>query len=315
MGTDRARGAVRPVAVGAVDWSAVTEPAGLRIAVPNKGSLAEPASAMLREAGYRQRGGGRELVLDDPDNRVRFFFLRPRDIAVYVGSGTLDVGITGRDLLLDSRAEAAELLPLGFGPSTFRFAARPDIAGRVGTELAGLAGLRIATSYPGLVRAHLAAAGVPATVVRLDGAVESSVQLGVADVIADVVETGSTLRAAGLEVFGEPILHSEAVLVRRAGQHDDDRSGPVAVLLRRLQGVLIARRYVMLDYDVPAAAQEAACALTPGMESPTVSPLARAGWFAVRALVPRRDSHRVMDELYEVGARAILVTNVHACRM
>lgn len=302
----------------------------LRIAVPNKGALAEPAAAMLREAGYRPRGAGRELVLDDPANRVRFFFLRPRDIAVYVGSGTLDVGITGRDLLLDSGAAARELLPLGFGPSTFRFAARPAVAAGVGEDLAGLTGLRVATSYPGLVGAHLGAAGVAAEVVRLDGAVESSVQLGVADVIADVVETGTTLRAAGLEVFGEPILHSEAVLVRRAdpadpvepAEHADDADhadspggGPVAVLVRRLQGVLIARRYVMLDYDVPVRAQDAACALTPGMESPTVSPLARAGWVAVRALVPRGDSHRVMDELYDLGARAILVTNVHACRM
>lgn len=288
----------------------------LRIAVPNKGSLAEPAAAMLREAGYRQRTDTRELVLDDPANRVRFFFLRPRDIAVYVGSGTLDVGITGRDLLLDSAADAAEVLPLGFGPSTFRFAARREVIDRVGSGLPGLAGQRIATSYPGLVRAHLAAAGVTASVVRLDGAVESSVQLGVADVIADVVETGTTLRAAGLEVFGEPILRSEAVLVRRADSGAGTAvTGAVGVLLRRLEGVLIARRYVMIDYDVPGEDQEAACALTPGMESPTVSPLARAGWVAVRALVPRADSHRVMDELWEVGARAILVTNVHACRM
>ncbi len=303
-------------------------PAGpdLRIAVPNKGSLAEPAAEMLREAGYRQRTDTRELVLDDPANHVRFFFLRPRDIAVYVGSGSLDVGITGRDLLLDSAADAVEVLPLGFGPSTFRFAARREVVDRVGPGLPGLAGQRIATSYPGLVRAHLAAAGVTASVVRLDGAVESSVQLGVADVIADVVETGTTLRAAGLEVFGEPILRSEAVLVRRVdsgsagpgpgtGSGAGGTAGAVAVLLRRLEGVLIARRYVMIDYDVPVDSQDAACVLTPGMESPTVSPLARAGWVAVRALVPRADSHRVMDELWEVGARAILVTNVHACRM
>lgn len=310
--------------VRAVDWPAVTEPSAaagpeLRIAVPNKGSLAEPAAEILREAGYRQRGDTRELVLDDPANRVRFFFLRPRDIAVYVGSGTLDLGITGRDLLLDSAAPAVEVLPLGFGPSTFRFAARREVVDRVGPGLPGLAGQRIATSYPGLVRAHLAAAGVTASVVRLDGAVESSVQLGVADVIADVVETGTTLRAAGLEVFGEPILRSEAVLVRRADTvaagEVDSPAGAVAVLLRRLQGVLIARRYVMIDYDVPVDHQDAACALTPGMESPTVSPLARAGWVAVRALVPRADSHRVMDELWGAGARAILVTTVHAARM
>ncbi len=276
---------------------------------------------MLREAGYRQRHDTRDLVLDDPDNGVRFYFLRPRDIAVYVGSGTLDLGITGRDLLLDSGADAREVLELGFAPSTFRFAARPEVVAAVGPGLSGLAGRRIATSYPGLVGDHLAAAGVDAAVVRLDGAVESSVQLGVADVIADVVQTGTTLRAAGLAVFGAPILHSQAVLIARHGAAlpaaADGPDGPdlSGVLLRRLQGVLIARRYVMIDYDVPAEHQQAACALTPGMESPTVSPLARPGWVAVRALVPRSDHHRVMDELYRVGARAILVTNVHAARM
>ena len=280
----------------------------LRIAVPNKGSLAEPAAQLLREAGYASRREGRELVLADPENDAEFFFLRPRDIALYVGAGTLDVGITGRDLLLDSRAAAPEVLELGFGASTFRFAGPPG-AGDGG--LAGLAGRRVATSYAGLVEDHLAAAGVSASVVRLDGAVETAVQLGVADVIADVVETGSTLRAAGLAVFGEEILRSQAVLVRRAGAEPEG----LGVLVRRVQGVLVARQYVMVDYDVRLADVEAACAVTPGLESPTVSPLADPAWVAVRAMVPRATTNRVMDELYDLGARAILVTTIHACRI
>ena len=280
----------------------------LRIAVPNKGSLSEAASDMLRESGYRQRSSGRELVLADPDNDAEFFFLRPRDIAVYIGAGTLDVGVTGRDLLLDSGAEVEEILPLGFGRSTFRFAGPPGVA----TSADDLDGLRVATSYAGLVEQHLSGHGVSASVVRLDGAVESAVGLGVADVVADVVETGSTLRAAGLEVFGEPILQSEAVLVRRAGAPDNPAVG---VLTRRLQGVLVARRYVMMDYDVRVELVERACELTPGLESPTVSPLHDKGWVAVRAMVPRATTNRVMDELYELGARAILVTDIHACRL
>ena len=280
----------------------------LRIAVPNKGSLAEPAAQLLREAGYASRREGRELVLADPENDAEFFFLRPRDIALYVGAGTLDVGITGRDLLLDSRAHAAEVLELGFGASTFRFAGPPG-AGDGG--LGGLAGRRVATSYAGLVEDHLAAAGVTASVVRLDGAVETAVQLGVADVIADVVETGSTLRAAGLAVFGDPILRSQAVLVRRAGEEP----AGLGVLVRRVQGVLVARQYVMVDYDVRREDVEAACAVTPGLESPTVSPLADPAWVAVRAMVPRATTNRVMDELYDLGARAILVTTIHACRI
>jgi ATP phosphoribosyltransferase len=281
----------------------------LRIAVPNKGSLSEPASEMLREAGYRQRRDGRELVLVDPANEVEFFYLRPRDIAVYVGSGTVDAGITGRDLLLDSGAAAVEHLTLGFAASTFRFAAPPA---RVST-VEGIRGRRVATSYPVLVETYLGERGIDAAaVVRLDGAVESAVRLGVADVVADVVETGSTLRAAGLEVFGEPILHSEAVLVRPSAR---PVPAGLEVLDRRLQGVLVAREYVLMDYDVPVDRVEEAVAITPGLESPTVSPLHSAGWVAVRAMVRRTVTNQVMDDLYGVGARAILTTQIHACRL
>ena len=281
----------------------------LRIAVPNKGSLSEPATEMLREAGYRQRRDPRELVLPDPDNDVEFFFLRPRDVAVYVGQGTVDVGITGRDLLIDSGSSATEHLPLGFARSTFRFASS---TGRL-KDVHGVAGLRVATSYPVLVEGHLLDHGVAAgQIVRLDGAVESAIRLGVADVIADVVETGSTLRAAGLEVFGEPILQSEAVLVRRG---DADLPAGLDVLTRRLQGVITAHQYVLMDYDVPLEAVERAVRITPGLESPTVSPLHDKQWCAVRAMVPRSQTNRVMDELYEAGARAIIVTSIHASRL
>ena len=282
----------------------------LRIALPNKGGLAEPASAMLREAGYRQRTDSRELTLTDTDNGVEFFYLRPRDIATYVGSGELDLGITGRDLLLDSGATAVEVLALGFGGSTFRFAARPGSVEKIGD----LAGQRVATSYAGLVERHLADHGVTARVIRLDGAVETAVKLGVADVIADVVSTGATLRQAGLEIVGEPILRSEAIVI--GGDGTDVVTSPAATqLLRRLQGVLVAQRYVMLAYDVPVEVLEAATALTPGIESPTVSPLQREGWVAVQAMVPTRDTNRIMDELYDLGARGILVTSIHACRL
>ena len=280
----------------------------LRIALPNKGSLSQPAAEMLREAGYRQRTDSRELTLTDAENGVEFFFLRPRDIALYVGEGTLDLGITGRDLLLDSRAKAEEVMALGFGSSRFRFAARPGTASTVGD----LTGKRIATSYAGVVRSYLEEHGIDATVTRLDGAVETSIQLGVADVIADVVETGSTMRQAGLAVFGEVILASEAVLVTRAGA---DRLGGVEVFRRRIEGVMVARTYVMMDYDIPTTAVSAAVELTPGIESPTVAPLHRDGWSAVRVMVPRNGSQRLMDELYDLGARGILVTDIHACRL
>jgi ATP phosphoribosyltransferase len=280
----------------------------LRVAVPNKGSLADAASEMLTDAGYAQRRDSKDLVRTDEANGVEFFYLRPRDIAVYVGEGTLDVGLTGRDLLLDSGAPAVEAMSLGFGRSDFRFAAPPGAV----RQIAQLHGRRVATSYPGVVGAYLADRGVSADVVRLDGAVESAVRLGVADAIADVVETGTTLRQAGLEVFGESILHSEAVLVTRVGAPE-----PVGfdVFRRRLQGILVARTYVMVDYDIRSEHLEAAVALTPGIESPTVSPLHSEGWVAVRAMVPRAQAHTVMDQLWALGARGTLITEILACRL
>jgi len=281
----------------------------LRIAVPNKGSLSGPAADMLHEAGYRQRKEAKELVLFDSANDVEFFYLRPRDIAIYVSSGRLDIGITGRDLLLDAKARAEEILRLGFARSTFRYAAEPGTAASV----RDLDGMTVATSYEGIVEKHLADNGVSASVVHLDGAVETAIQLGVAQVIADVVETGTSLRNAGLETFGEPIMDSEAVVIRRTGA--DVEEPEVQKFLRRLQGVLVARRYVMMDYDIRVEQVEKAVALTPGLESPTVSPLHHEGWVAVRAMVPAADAQLIMDQLWDLGARAILTTGIHAARL
>ena len=278
----------------------------LRIAVPNKGSLAETAAEMLHEAGYAGRRDPRALTVVDPRNDVEFFYLRPRDIATYVGSGALDVGITGRDLLLDSGSAAVEVANLDFAQSTFRFAGP---AGRF-SVLSELQGVRVATSYPGLVGDFLAAGGVTAELVRLDGAVESAVKLGVADAVADVVSTGSTLRAQGLEIFGPVILQSVAVLISA-----QSRPNGLETLARRLQGVLVARQYVMMDYDLPAQLIDAASKITPGLESPTISPLRDKDWVAVRSMVKRIGMNLVMDELYELGARAILVSPIHAARI
>ena len=280
----------------------------MKIALPNKGSLAEASIKILKEAGYRQRSDARDLVLLDNENGVEFYYLRPRDIALYVGTGELQAGITGRDLLIDSGASAEEVLPLDFGASTFRFAAPTG----KGWKIEDLSGKKIASAYPGLVADYLKKKSLTAEIVRLDGAVESSVRLGVADLIADVVSTGSTLRQAGLEAFGESILVSEAVLIQRKGVSS---SNEFETLKRRLAGVVIARQYVLLDYDIPKNKLVEACALTPGLESPTISPLAKEDWSAVRAMVPRKDTNRVMDELWAIGARGILVTDIHACRL
>ncbi|OBI74925.1 ATP phosphoribosyltransferase [Mycobacterium asiaticum] len=281
----------------------------LRVAVPNKGALSEPATEILSEAGYRRRTDPKDLTVIDPTNNVEFFFLRPKDIAIYVGSGELDFGITGRDLALDSDAPVRERLALGFGSSRFRYAGP---AGRDWT-VADLAGKRIATAYPNLVRKDLAARGIDATVIRLDGAVEISVQLGVADAIADVVGSGRTLSLHNLVAFGEPLCDSEAVLIERA-DHDGQSASARDQLVARVQGVVFGQQYLMLDYDCPRSSLDRATSITPGLESPTIAPLADPDWVAVRALVPRRDVNGIMDELAAIGAKAILASDIRFCR-
>ena len=281
----------------------------LRVAVPNKGTLSEPASEILSEAGYRRRTDSKDLTVIDNVNHVEFFFLRPKDIAIYVGSGELDFGITGRDLALDSDAPVHERLALGFGSSKFRYAGP---AGRDWTVV-DLAGKRVATAYPNLVRKDLAANGIDATVIRLDGAVEISVQLGVADAIADVVGSGRTLSLHDLVAFGEPLCDSEAVLIERA-EPDGQSVAARDQLVARVQGVVFGQQYLMLDYDCPRSALDQATSITPGLESPTIAPLADPDWVAVRALVPRRDINGLMDEIAAIGAKAILASDIRFCR-
>ncbi len=282
----------------------------LRVAVPNKGALSEPAVEILGEAGYRRRSDPKDLTVIDPHNHVEFFFLRPKDIAIYVGSGELDFGITGRDLALESQAPVRERLALGFGSSSFRYAAP---AGRSWT-VADLAGRRIATAYPNLVRKDLAGRGIDAEVIRLDGAVEISVQLGVADAIADVVGSGRTLSLHDLVAFGESLCDSQAVLIEQAEPARDSKDSARDQLVARVQGVVFGQQYLMLDYDCPRAALDEATSITPGLESPTIAPLADPEWVAVRALVPRRDVNATMDDLAAIGAKAILASDIRFCR-
>ncbi|MEJ9079862.1 MULTISPECIES: ATP phosphoribosyltransferase [Gordonia] len=280
----------------------------LRVAVPNKGALSEAAAAILSEAGYRKRSDPKDLSVIDVNNDVEFYFLRPKDVAIYVGAGTLDLGITGRDLAADSGAEVIEEVALGFGSSTFRYAAPNDQTWTVDD----LAGKRIATSYPNLVRRDLAARGIDAEIIRLDGAVEISIQLGVADAIADVVGSGRTLRLHDLAAFGESLCDSEAVLIRNP--ESAEASKAAKQFIARVQGVVFGQQYVMIDYDCPKALLDRAVAMTPGLESPTVSPMLDPDWLAVRAMVPRKTHQSLMDDLSEIGVRAILASDIRSCR-
>lgn len=281
----------------------------LKIAIPNKGNLSEKTVKLFEEAGYRCRRVGRELVVEDSENDIEFFFLRPRDIAVYVGRGLLDLGVTGRDLAMDSQTDTVEVLPLNFGKSVFRYAVPKDsdlVPGKFG-------GLRIATSYSKLVKDHLDSIGVEAQVVRLDGAVEISIQLGVADAIADVVETGSTLVQAGLKIVGDPVMSSEAIVV---GRDDAIREHPaVVILVERLMGIIVAREYAMIEYDIPKDRIDQVSELTPGIESPTLAPLSKPDWVAVKSMIKHKDANRIMDSLKALGATGIIVTDIRSCRI
>lgn len=281
----------------------------LKIALPNKGSLSEGAIRLVSEAGYNCRRYGRELKITDTENDVEFIFLRPRDIAVYVSNGVLDLGITGRDLAIDSEADLAELLSMGFARSKF-FYAVPN-----GSELTPdtLSGVTIATSYPNLVAADLAERNIDARIIRLDGAIEISINLGVADAIADVVQTGRTMVEAGLKTVGESILESEAVLVGRTS--DVAAMDQVSVFIERLRGIIVAREYVMIEYDVEKGNLEGACAVTPGIEAPTVAPLRKDNWYAVKSMIRKKEINRIMDDLVKLGAKGIIATCLKTCRI
>lgn len=281
----------------------------LRIALPNKGSLAEGAAALVSEAGYSCSRSGKELSKADPANDVEFFFLRPRDIATYVSRGVIELGITGRDLNEDAATPAREVLALGFGRSVFRYAV-PE-----GSDLVPEAfdGRRIACSYRNIVERDLARRGISATVVRVDGAVEISVKLGVADAVADVVESGSTLRQAGLKTVGEPVMRSEAIVVARDASAE---ALPAAqTFLRRVRGIVVARAYEMVEYDIPRSALEQAVVLTPGIESPTVAPLNDPEWVAVKALCLKKGLADTMDKLEAIGAKGIVAMPIRAARI
>lgn len=288
--------------------SASMKLAPLRVAVPNKGILSASTSRMMSDAGYHQRTEGHELMVLDEENNLEVVYLRPRDIPLYVASGRVDLGVTGRDILVDSEARALVILNLNFGHSTFRFAARAGAAARI----TSIEGLRIATAYPRIVHRYLVQNGVVAEVVQLDGAVEISIHLGIADIVADVVYSGKTLRAAGLEVFGSPILESQAVLIGRNENYG--RRPQVDVIINRLEGVMVAQRYVLLEYNVALPALDAAIAVAPGRESPTIAPLYNREGFAVRVMVARTSANALMDELHTVGARNIVLTSIQGFR-
>jgi ATP phosphoribosyltransferase len=279
----------------------------IKVALPNKGQLFEPAMDILAACGYRVSKSLRSLSTLDADNGIEFYFLRPGDIPMYVAEGILDAGITGMDFVAEKLVKPTKLLDLGFGASKLCIAVPAESPWSSMQDL-GKRNARIATSFPNIVRQN----GYQGPLVELEGAVEISIKLGIADAIVDIVETGTTLKQAGLKIIGEPLFRSNAALYAHPGREVQDE---ILTLKKRIEGKLVALEYMMVEYDAPRSVVDAACAITPGIEAPTVTPLSKPDWYAVKAMVKRRESQKIMDELSKLGCKGILLTSIDSARI
>jgi ATP phosphoribosyltransferase len=280
----------------------------LRIGVPSKGRLAEVSAQLLADAGLSFRRTERSLFARCRDMPVEIAFLRTDDIPVLAAEGAIDLGITGADLVAESGVDLVQRLELGVGSCRLALCVRDDSEI---TDPRHLAGRRVATSFPRITRDWLAARGVTARFVELSGSVEVMIALGVADAIVDLVETGSTLAANRLRVLAE-IGRYETVLVQNGSPVDRllaDR------IVRRLEGIVIARSWSLLEYNVPRSRLAEAEAITPGFNSPTVMALEDPAWCAVRAMVRRHEAHGVIERLEAIGASAVIETQIANCRL
>jgi ATP phosphoribosyltransferase len=280
----------------------------LRIGIPSKGRLSELASELLTQAGLQFRRQDRSLFARVSQLPVDLTFLRTEDIPVLCAEGAIDLGITGSDLLEESAADVEVRMRLGVGRCKLALCV-PEHA--PWTHCRELNGKRLATSFPNITERYLASHGTQVHLVSLSGSVEIMTQLGVADAIVDLVETGSTLAANRLRILTE-IGHYETVLVQNRQKRE---AATVDRIIRRLEGVVIARDYSLLEYNVTREQLAAAEAITPGFKSPTISALEDPAWCAVRVMVRRQDVIGVMEKLETLGCSAILQTDIANCRL
>lgn len=278
----------------------------IKVALPNKGMLFEPTQELLKACGYKASKPYKTLTQIDTKNGIEFFFLRPSDIPMYVGRGIIDAGITGIDFNAEAKSPAVKVLDLPFGASKL-CAAVPNESPI--QSLADLKDATIATSFPNIVEDYYKK---KMDFVVLEGAVEISVSLGVANAIVDVVETGTTLKQAGLRIIGEPLFRSNAAIFCNPQKTELEE---VNTLIRRIQGKLVAQTYMMIEYDCPSELLSKACEMTPGLDAPTVTKLHGREWYSVKAMVPREEANAIMDKLWDAGARSILLFGIESARI
>ena len=280
----------------------------LRIGIPSKGRLSDLAIDLLKEAGLNFRRQNRSLFARVRDKPIDIIFLRTDDIPVLCAEGAVDMGITGSDLVMESQVEVATRLELGVGKCRLALCVPEDSGYQSVTDLRET---RIATTFPNVTRQYLEQHAVFSHMVRLSGSVEIMISLGVAEAIVDLVETGSTLAANRLRVLDE-LGQYQTVLIQGPRCRNEDLADRV---VRRIEGVIIARSYSLLEYNVPRAQLERAEAITPGFNSPTINDLEDPNWCSVRVMVKRSEVIDVMDQLETLGAHAILETPVSNCRL
>lgn len=280
----------------------------VKCAVPSKGRLSEPAIGLLHRAGYEFRTKGRNLYATCTTADIVFIFVRADDIPVLVASGAVDLGITGSDLVKERGVSVAEIMGLGFGKCRLCVAVKEDFTG---SDLSALEGANVATSFPKLTAEFFASRNVRVNCLEMKGSVEIMVDLNLAAAIADIVETGDSLRDNGLKIFAE-IGSYETVLIANEGVRE---SPEVQRIQRRIQGILIADRYSLLEYNIPADKLREAEKIAPGFNSPTVSRLDKDGWCSVKVMVEKAEVIGVMDKLAAIGAAAIIETSAANCRL
>lgn len=280
----------------------------LRIGIPSKGRLSEQATELLNQAGLHFRRQERTLFALVKQLPIDIIFLRTDDIPILCSEGAIDLGITGSDLVEESRAEVDVRMALGVGRCRLSLCVPDTSEIRAASHLNGK---RIATSFPNVTRKYLAEQGAQAHLVELSGSVEIMISLGVADAIVDLVETGSTLAANRLRVLAD-IGEYETVLIQNRWQRQPEMAQRI---IRRLEGVVIARDYSLLEYNIRRERLEEAEAITPGFNSPTVSALEDPGWCSVRVMVRRKEVIEAMEQLENIGASAILETSIGNCRL
>jgi ATP phosphoribosyltransferase len=284
-------------------------PPNLLFGVPKKGRLHEKIKELLNGAGIEYTRKARLDIAHCTELPVSLGFLPAADIATYVGEGDVDMGITGEDIVAESEVEVAELMKLGMGRC--RLCVQAPAGAYASAD--GLAGKRVVTSFPNLSRKYFASRenGAPTKIKCISGSVEAACGLGLADGIVDLVETGTTMRAAGLAEVAT-IMETETVLI--ANPHSA-HGATIEQLRKRIAGYLTASRYYMVTYNVRRADLPAAKEITPGKKSPSIAPLENGDWVAVSALVQKKKAAQKMDDLEAIGATDILLTALHSSRM